>query len=319
MNQTVKTTTANRHKRLNQVAETSVSKKRKTLDSSKDNNTATTPIDLESSIADPEQPAPGYDASLDDQNNGQSKSLQILDFSSGNPIVAYGAEVFSCKWTDMIGTTMFLAQPQEIPFYDSELSTADYEMIGTSRIKLVGTRTKVIPIQQSSNGDSSLRSGQSLGTIRRNHAKVNADLRKQASFLEQLMNIKKDRGEIDNVFVAMNDDIAAAITAGRLETTARTQAKKIENLNREAVKGSAEALQQIEQIYLDQNGNDIDEDPTFLTTQQPQVEEIDSDAEHDIDDRPRVLGTINPSPGVLGVTAAAAYQQDPANVNKDDG
>lgn len=285
VNQAVRSTGASRHKRLNELTGPVASKKQKVSDKSKENGDAATFIDPEIAVANSETPAADLTGSISQEVT--TKSIQILDLPSGNPIAAYGGEVFSCKWTDMIGTTMFLAHPQEVPLYESELATADYDLIGTSRIKLVGTKTKLTSSHQ-----SSTESGHSLGTIRRNNARVNADLRKQASFLEQLMNIKKDRGESDNVFVAMSNDIAAAVATGRLSRTAEAQKQKIENLNREAVKGNADALKQIEQIYLTQDVNDMDEEQTSASTQKPP----NSHARHRISRRPRVLGTASPSP-----------------------
>lgn len=311
MNQAIRSTSANRHKRLTEIATTVAGKKQKLSDKSNEIGSAATPVNVETAAAGAETPGLNQ-ASPNPQEHVRFKSLQILDLSSGNPIVAYDGEVYSCKWADMIGTNMFFANPQDVPLYESELSTAEYDMIGMSRIKLVGTKTKLTPIQQSVVSGHSVPAGQSLGTIRRNNAKVNADLRKQASFLEQLMNIKKDRGETDNVFVAMNDDIAAAVAAGKLNGIARAQVQNLKNLNREAVKGSADALQQIEQIYLNQNVNDIDEETISLPANAPKARPRQRTSK-----RPRVLGTASPSPEPAGPALGAPLQQNP-NTNKDD-
>lgn len=305
VNQAVRSNGANRHKRLNEIASTAVSKKQKISEKSNEQGSAATPVNVETTVADPD--TSGMDqASPGSQDSVQPKSLQVLDLSTGNPIVAYGGEVLSCKWTDMVGTIMFFAYSQDVPLCESELSTADYDLIGTSRIKLVGTKTKLIPVpQQSVSTESTVPAGQGLGTIHRNNAKVNADLRKQASFLEQLMNVKKDRGETDSVFVVMNDEIAAAAAAGRLNMTAQAQKQKLETLNREAVKGSADAFQQIEQIYLSQHINDTDED----TISRP-VETANPRARQRISRRPRVLGTASPSPGPMTSNLGTSFQQN---------
>lgn len=295
VNRTIRSTTANRHKRLNDISDKPSSNKRRKVNT-KDDQT-NTPTQSTSVLQD--------DANI--ENVRQQRSLQILDLHTSNPIVSYGGQVFSCSWTDMIGTTMFFGQPRETAFYEAELQTSDFDMIGTSRIKLVGTAAKVTPIPQngkeSKQTDTPARPGQSLGTIRRTNAKLNADLRKQASFLEQLMNIKKNRGEQDNVYVAMNGSISKAVAAGKAKTNIQGRNKEIEELNRKAVKGDAEALQKIEQIYLGQDGDDSGDDvqttmendnaAADTSRLEPQPEEVESDEEYD---RPRIIGTASPSP-----------------------
>lgn len=160
---------------------------------------------------------------------------------------------------------MFFSQGKETPLYDPEISTNDYDMVGMSRIKLVGNPMKVAPIAQNAaapSGDgASVQSqpldtpekpGKSLGTIRRSSAKVNADLRKQANFLEQLMNVKRNRGDKDNVHVIMNSRLSKTIAAGKLKFTTQRREDEIDQLNRRIVRGDGEALRKLEQIYSGQ-------------------------------------------------------------------
>lgn len=197
-------------------------------------------------------------------------AIQFLDLHTGNPIVSFKGEAYSCTWVDLIGTNMFFSQAKETPLYDPEISTSDYDMVGTSRIKLVGNPIKVTPIAQNTAAVSGAKTvshnqmldvpdkpGKSLGTIRRTSAKVNADLRKQASFLEQLMNVKRNRGEKDNVHIVMNSKISKAVTAGKLKFTTQRREEEIDQLNRRIVRGDGEALRKLEQIY---SGQDEDSD-----------------------------------------------------------
>jgi hypothetical protein len=85
--------------------------------------------------ADLDQPllaAPGAQAT------SSKDSLQILEGDSINPIVAYKGKFYSCTWHDMIGTNMFYSLPQQ-----GVGTTRDYDLLGTSRVKLVGQRAKV--------------------------------------------------------------------------------------------------------------------------------------------------------------------------------
>lgn len=169
---------------------------------------------------------------------------------------------------------MFFSQAKETPLYDPEISTSDYDMIGTSRIRLVGNPIKITPKAQTAAATSLTRTlssyqdqpfdvpdkpGKSLGTIRRSSAKVNADLRKQANFLEQLMNVKRNRGEKDNVHVIMNSKLSKTVAAGKLKFTTQRREEEIDQLNRRIVRGDGEALRKLEQIYSGQNEESDDE------------------------------------------------------------
>lgn len=167
----------------------------------------------------------------------------------------------------MIGTTMFFSDHRDTPLYDPEIATDEFDMIGKSRVKLVGNLAKVTPIRQPSKESGSnsaaaidVNSTTSLGSIRSSNAKRNADLRKQANFLEQLMNIKKNRGEEDNVRIVMNSKVAKIEAAGKLHFSLQGRREEIDELNRKVVRGDAEALHKLEQIYLGQDADESDDD-----------------------------------------------------------
>ena len=245
-----------------------------------------------------------------EDENPPGNGIQILDLHTSNPIVSHEGQVFSCTWTDTIGTTMFFSQPRDTSLYDPEISTNDFDMIGMTRVKLVGRETKVTPIPQNVREKvpdaNPERPGQSLGTIKRSNAKVNADLRKQANFLEQLMNIKKNRGEEDNVHMVMNNKIAKSLADGKLKFNTQRRGEEIEGLNRKVVRGDAEALRKLEQIYLGQDNEDSDDDmqaagngggtPMRLRRRtNPQDPASDAELEEEI---PRIVGTASPSPEI---------------------
>lgn len=206
---------------------------------------------------------------------------------------------------------MFFSQPRDTPLYDPEISTNEFDMIGMSRIKLVGREAKVTPIPQQvktkAQGASPERPGQSLGTIKRSNAKMNADLRKQANFLEQLMNIKKNRGEQDNVHIVMNSKIAKSVADGKLKFNTQRRGEQIEELNRKVVRGDAEALRKLEQIYLGQDNNDSDDDVQIAgkdvetpmrLRRRPIPRVFESDTEFEDDQQPKIIGTASPSPDI---------------------
>lgn len=158
----------------------------------------------------------------------------------------------------MVGTNMFFSQPQAVPDAHPLRSTDDYDLIATSRIKLVGHRAslKKLPAkkrrrvdQDEDEEDSAAEikevEGRSLGTMYRSNPKVNIQLKNQASFLDRLMEIKQRRGEQDIVRTYADERVASSNQVQLSETTLR----KIDSLNRKVVQGDAEALQQLQKVY----------------------------------------------------------------------
>ncbi|RVX67357.1 hypothetical protein B0A52_09138 [Exophiala mesophila] len=199
--------------------------------------------------------SPSGATSVEDVGTGLGANLEILDINTINPIVAYKGHVFSCTWADVVGTNMFFSQPQAVPDAQPLRSTDDYDLIATSRIKLVGQRAslKNIPVrkrrrlnQEENEEDSAteVKEGRSLGTMYRSNPKVNIQLKNQAAFLDRLMDIKQSRGEQDLVRTYADERVASSIQSQMSEATLR----RIDSLNRKVVKGDAEALQQLQKV-----------------------------------------------------------------------
>lgn len=324
-NRNFKSTTANRHKRLLDVNSKPAARKRQKVSNNAKRlqpRAADTPSrgvrdhDAEdqngNSVTPNQEILRTNDVHAEEEGLAQH-GLQLLDPHTSNPIVSYRGQLHSCAWIDTVGTTMFFSEPRDTPLYDPEISTSAFDLIGTSRIKLVGREAHVTPTAQtgqdratSSANEQLERPGQSLGTIKRSNAKLNADLRKQANFLEQLMNIKKNRGEQDNVHVIMNSDVAACVAEGKLKHNTRGRAQQIDELNKRVVRGDAEALHKLEQIYSGQDLGDSDNDDGQINFAAASVHgpsslhyrtanEPDAEFEEDSIKSPRVIGTASPS------------------------
>lgn len=306
-NRSFRAGTASRHKRLNDLdAAQSTNKKQKKGKSDEQTGQAANGVDG-SAAGQENVPSPVVEEIPED-------GLHILDFHTNNPIVSYRGQVYSCEWVDTIGTTMFFSKPGEIPLYDADIQTKDFDMVGLTRIKLVGRQTKITPIETSKDQSAGKgvtvveNPGHSLGTIKRGNAKLNSDLRKQANFLEQLMNIKKNRGELDNVHVVMNSKISQSIAEDKLKAITQRRGEQIDELNRKVVRGDAEALKKLEQIYSgrypeeSEEEEELEDNTPNVRPRQPRQRKapnrMSDSPDEDTEDgtRPRVLGTASPSP-----------------------
>jgi TFIIIC subunit triple barrel domain len=110
-------------------------------------------------------------------------SMQVLDIASDNPIVSYKNEVYSCTWFDMVGTNMFFTPPA----FQWPPPEEPVELVGTSRIRLIGHKAKTAVKEDAAAG-----SFKSSGY-------TNAIFKRQAEFLEKLKKVKKAKGDKDVV------------------------------------------------------------------------------------------------------------------------
>ena len=214
---------------------------------------------------------PAAGEGVNSENVRQGGEIQILELHSYNPIISYQNEVYSCTWSDMIGTNMFFGKHDDEA--DALRATDDYDLLGTSRIKLTGRKAKMTnrPGQRGMYKNTAedledqgidLMSGKSLGGLRSVNATINRDIKKQAKFLERLMDAKRARGEKDNVRTVFKPRGAPKINrpgkrARALDNAATSQ--EIEELNRKVVRGDADALTRLQEIYAeleDQAGNE---------------------------------------------------------------
>lgn len=153
------------------------------------------------------------------------------------------------------------------PDRHAPLSTgSSYELLAANSVKIIGRKTNLVP------------SGQGQGQGQGQGAGAGAGgMSNQALFLQNLQEIKRNKGEGDPVRyvyrVRRNGDVTE-----RLAAWAKTEAQVVEvqRLKERAARGDEEALERLESLfrtYLDEQ-DDEDEDE----------EEDDEDEEDDDDD-----------------------------------
>jgi TFIIIC subunit triple barrel domain len=206
-----------------------------------------------------EAPAPGTE-------------IQVLELGSHNPVISYQNEIYSCTWSDMIGTNMFFSEHDEEMEADPLRSAEDYDLLGISRVKLIGRKAKLADkpgrketCRNAGNDlhdeEMDVTSGRGFGTIRASNPVINREVKKQAKFLENLMDAKRAKGQTDNVRTVYKPSRAPHEGAGNGPTVRGEQAlsQEIEELNRRVVRGDADALRRLQIIYSEpdeQQSND---------------------------------------------------------------
>jgi TFIIIC subunit triple barrel domain len=203
--------------------------------------------------------------------------IQILDLHGQNPVISYQNQIYHCTWSDLIGTAMYFTKAEAGVEEEAVLSTSDVHLINTSRVKLIGQKAKLVgkprrkrrrQVEEDSSEailaedihdqDLSVVTGKSLGEIRTSNPKINADIKRQAKFLEKLMDVKRARGESDNVRTVFSRKsgrprIIQPREIEDEEVRRRSEfpstANEIEELNRRVVRGDANALGRLQDIY----------------------------------------------------------------------
>ena len=210
-------------------------------------------------------------------NASQPNDLQILDLHCQNPVISYQNQIYYCTWSDLVGTAMFFSKTEGGEEDGDLLSTDGFHLVNISRIKLIGQKTKLSAKpskkrQRQAEEDSpdstlagvdhdeaeSVENGKSLGEIRTANPKTNVDIKRQAAFLESLMDVKRAKGESDNVRTVFTQRKASTqIIQPRGVGPKRSHRNQeypsitveIEELNRKVVRGDATALLRLQDIY----------------------------------------------------------------------
>ncbi|KAJ9264960.1 hypothetical protein DTO212C5_869 [Paecilomyces variotii] len=222
-----------------------------------------TALDAGSSFLD-SQNDPATDAG--DDMSSQNR-LQLLDLAGTNPIVSYQNQVFSCSWTDMIGTELLFTapepqtEPSELTFVKQE---KEFDLLAVNSVKLVGQKATLVTSSgmkaaQSVSADHSAVTQAPEVQQQRPRTIVPKTARQtdQAIFLERLMNAKQAKNEKDIVRTVFGTRRGPSFDS-RLQGWARTEERmaEIQNLNRAMLQGDMNAMMSLEQIYSQiDNGN----------------------------------------------------------------
>ncbi|KAL1866934.1 hypothetical protein Plec18167_008866 [Paecilomyces lecythidis] len=214
-------------------------------------------------------------SSLDIQNDPATEAandtssqnrLQLLDLAGTNPIVSYQNQIFSCSWSDMIGTELLFtnpehhAEPSDLPFVKQE---KDFDLLAVNSVKLVGQKANLVTSSgtkavESTSANTSAVPQASEGQPQRPRAIIPKTSRQsdQALFLERLMNAKQAKNEKDIVRTVFGARRGPSFDS-RLQGWARTEERmaEIQNLNRAMLQGDVNAMMSLEKIYSQIDNN----------------------------------------------------------------
>ena len=199
------------------------------------------------------------------------KDIQILDLHTYNPFVSYSGDIYSCTWADMIGTNMFFTKHEDDPETEPLRSHDDYDLLETSRIRLVGHKAKVSakkknrgrqPTEATFSGTAT-----GLGGLASTNPSINAEIKRQNHFLANFMEAKRMRGDTDVFNPSQRRHqitVPANVGAHSSQAPATTREEEIEMLNRQILRGDVSAMARLHELEAERGDNadtDMLDDP----------------------------------------------------------
>ncbi|KAL2787278.1 hypothetical protein BJX66DRAFT_327993 [Aspergillus keveii] len=201
--------------------------------------------------------------------------VQILGLHTPNPIISYQNQIFSGSWADQLGTELFFAPPgattSEFDEADSTAAhvtplkhTKDFDLIAANSVKIMTRKANLISSSgsgatapqprlqaqaqqqwQPQNSNSTSTPGLS-GLVYKPEHQTN-----QARFLERLKEVKRRKGETDNVRTVFSSARRGPTLEDRLRGWVKTdeQLATIQHLNERALQGDSDAITELENLY----------------------------------------------------------------------
>lgn len=142
------------------------------------------------------------------QNDGEKQEdmedIQILDFHSKNPLISYKGRVFEGQWAEVIGTeAIFANHDADRPLPALRNLAGDVDLLGASAARML-TKEKIVKPKVPE--EDPLAAIKQEWNIRIPVGKDRTGERaQQTRFLENLMALKKKKGERDQVTVYARD------------------------------------------------------------------------------------------------------------------
>ncbi|KAJ5590062.1 hypothetical protein N7450_004034 [Penicillium hetheringtonii] len=212
--------------------------------------------------------------------------IQILGLHTCNPIISYHNQIFSCSWSDQIGTELIFAHPETDPDMDPSRPTPlhagpAFELLAANSVKILGRKANLT----SNNGQQgdALQNGSGAGAGFGSAGpssipgRPGPGLSQQAQFIQKLQALKERKGETDTVRTVYrlrrNVDVAE-----RLSAWAKTEAQlaDVRKLKERAGNGDLDAIEQLEGLFRSYCEEQDDEDSD---------EEMEEDEEVEDDER----------------------------------
>ncbi|KAH8591227.1 hypothetical protein B0O99DRAFT_744650 [Bisporella sp. PMI_857] len=157
-------------------------------------------------------------------------TLQIAKLHTPNPVVSYGGSLYRCNWVKNIGTEfLFTERETEDPLPAVYKLPDDVDLLAASSTRIMSQYVGPAPLPDSEKVGFQIDPATERIIIPRNYLH-SAARKKAAPFLEQLANIKRERGETDQVTLISkpSDSLKDATWIGQLKRKREEEKQRLE-------------------------------------------------------------------------------------------
>lgn len=146
-------------------------------------------------------------SSGDEGDANDAPEISILDLHSDNPMMSYNNSIFSCQWATNVGTELlFMAHDRDSKLPILRKLAGGVDLLAASSARLISNPVHLEARKRKRSPDREFERGSNLSVKQRlfpvGH-QANDRRKDQATFLENLMNVKDDKGEDDDVTVVV--------------------------------------------------------------------------------------------------------------------
>ena len=149
-----------------------------------------------------------HHSSADEADANETAEISILDLHSDNPLMSYNGSMYSCQWATNVGTELlFTAHDRDSTLPVLRKLAGGVDLLAASSARLISNPVELEPRKRKRSPDRAYERGSKLRAKDRLLPVGNGanDRRKdQATFLENLMNVKDARGEEDQVSLTVD-------------------------------------------------------------------------------------------------------------------
>ncbi|KAI9805356.1 MAG: hypothetical protein M1833_005809 [Piccolia ochrophora] len=146
------------------------------------------------------------------------RPIQILNLHTGNPLISYQNQLYTCEWSTSVGTELLFASPTVAKDLPTLRSTPHYSILAASSHRLTCTPAQLVRRQtkdqpREADPDPMEWVEDPIPPEKRipvgNHATLARH--EQARFLERLMRVKGKKGEKDEVTAFVRKSMAGPV------------------------------------------------------------------------------------------------------------
>ncbi|RDA93613.1 hypothetical protein CP533_6175 [Ophiocordyceps camponoti-saundersi (nom. inval.)] len=144
------------------------------------------------------------DGGGDDEDDNEAEDIQILDLHSARPLISYRGRVFEGRWAEVLGTEAILTWRDKKDPLPALRNLADgIDMLAASSSRIMTTEKIVHPKEPEADALAAIRDDWNIRIPAGKHR--TQEKMQQVRFLENMMALKKKKGQTDEVTVYATD------------------------------------------------------------------------------------------------------------------